>query len=535
MLAVQLGRPLGIDDMDIDAELPLPFDDEDLPAYFEDKHADRTNTGPTLMQGFIGLTRLYRIAGRVLRHIYSLDKLKEQVDEHKMAELKVVVERLDAQLDKWCQDLHPSFRTSPTTPQMVCIWITPAVFVLLNLSYGQTSLSAVLCSSYYAVLITLHRSFIPSRRGIASAIGSTSVPKAIAASRSCIFLATQMGAVIPPSHHLAIFIQYLFSSGLIILLVVMHATHKGAAEVAMSEVENCRSALERLEHQWPGANKCKELLVELSQVTRDSLAKGEKATRRFAPSENANTVASTNRGFSIAPTTPKISQTSSSGSARQSVSPRSNDGCTFNFNSPTGPAATIPHLSSSPTAPSRKRQREETPEPRSSSKRPSHRPQLSAPGNIQGLALSNVSGGPFAPFLGAQAPVYQPQGAWQPQVHPQVAVPLDTDPPPFAYHAPHGPSGTSLSPLSRMHLQFASNTATGNEIPMFDVGAAPPYDITSLPPFSGMNELWTNFGGESDHMDLWSTMPDAFNGAPPTAFGLGEESLLNMNGETGAA
>lgn len=122
MLAVQLGRPLGIDDMDVDAELPLPFDDEELPAYFENKRADRTNTGPTLMQGFIGLTRLYRIAGKVLRHIYSLDKLKEQVDEHKMMELKVVVERLDSQLDKWCQDLHPSFRTNPTTPQMVCLW-----------------------------------------------------------------------------------------------------------------------------------------------------------------------------------------------------------------------------------------------------------------------------------------------------------------------------------------------------------------------------------------------------------------------------
>ena len=109
--------------MDIDAELPLPFDDEDLPVYFDSKLADRTVTQPTLMQGFIGLTRLYRIAGKVLRHVYSLDKLKEQVDEHGMKELKVVVERLDSQLDKWCQDLHPSFRTNPTTPQMVSIWL----------------------------------------------------------------------------------------------------------------------------------------------------------------------------------------------------------------------------------------------------------------------------------------------------------------------------------------------------------------------------------------------------------------------------
>jgi len=309
----------------------------------------------------------------------------------------------------------------------------------------------------------------------------------------------------------------------------------------MSEVENCRLALEKLEAQWPGANKCKELLIELSQNTRESLAKNGKGPKRFAPSaaaqaataipsENANTVVPSHRGFSVAPTTPKVSQTSSSGSARQSISPRSSHGSnggTFSFNSPTGFAVSNPPLPSSPPAQSHKRQREETPEPRSPSKRPTHRPQLSAPGNIQGLALSNVSGGAFAPFLGPQVPVYQTQGAWQQQVHPPIGLPLDTDPSPFVYSA-------GLSPLSRM-VQFATNGAAGNELPMFDVNASPPYDINALPPFSGMTEMWTNFGGEGENMDLWSTMPDAFNGAPPTVFGLGEEGLLNINGETGGA
>ena len=302
----------------------------------------------------------------------------------------------------------------------------------------------------------------------------------------------------------------------------------------MSEVENCRLALEKLEPQWPGANKCKELLIELSQVTRDSLAKGGKAVKKLTPSaaaqtaaENDNTVASSRKRFSVAPATPIISQTSSSGSARQSISPRSSNGGTFGFNSPTGLAATNPQLCSSPPAQSHKRQREETPEPRSS-KRPTHRPQLSAPSNLQGLALSNVSGGAFAPFLNHQVPLYQPQGAWQQQVHQPMNLSLESDPSSFVYSA-------SLSPLSRMHSQFATNGATGNEIPMFDVNAAPPYDITSLPPFSGMSELWINFGGESDNTELWRTMPDAFNGAPPTPFGLGEEGLLNLNGETGGA
>ena len=37
MLAIQLGMLLRTDNIDINAELPLPFDDEDLPVYFENK------------------------------------------------------------------------------------------------------------------------------------------------------------------------------------------------------------------------------------------------------------------------------------------------------------------------------------------------------------------------------------------------------------------------------------------------------------------------------------------------------------------
>lgn len=80
-------------------------------------------------------------------------------------------------------------------------------------------MSAVLCSSYYAVLITLHRNFLPTRRNLMQYAGSASVPKAVCASRSCIFLATSMNPVIPPSHHLAIFVQSLFSSAVGLLLM----------------------------------------------------------------------------------------------------------------------------------------------------------------------------------------------------------------------------------------------------------------------------------------------------------------------------
>ena len=58
---VELGRPLGIDDNDIDVDMPLPYDDVDLPAYYEGKLGETKE--PTLMQGFVALTALYKIAG----------------------------------------------------------------------------------------------------------------------------------------------------------------------------------------------------------------------------------------------------------------------------------------------------------------------------------------------------------------------------------------------------------------------------------------------------------------------------------------
>jgi hypothetical protein len=53
----------------------------------------------------------------------------------------------------------------------------------------------------------------------------------------------------------------------------MHATEKKAADIAMSEVENCVNALQTLESTWPGASKCKELLIELAKQAKEALTK----------------------------------------------------------------------------------------------------------------------------------------------------------------------------------------------------------------------------------------------------------------------
>ena len=85
MLALALGRPLGIEDTDCDAELPEPCDDDELEQFFSGQIIQRQQ--PALMSGFIALVQLYKIAGRICRQVYAIDKCKENLEPEKKEEL----------------------------------------------------------------------------------------------------------------------------------------------------------------------------------------------------------------------------------------------------------------------------------------------------------------------------------------------------------------------------------------------------------------------------------------------------------------
>ncbi|KAF8640070.1 hypothetical protein AX17_001311 [Amanita inopinata Kibby_2008] len=254
MLALALGRPLGINDADCDVEMPIDVDDEHLSQYF--MGATMNQRRPPLMAGSIALIKLYEIAGRVLRQVYALDNYKDNLEIEKKAELQRVVEALDTELTKWCDEL-------------------PAVFKSASETEEQVSMGAILCSHYYSVLTTLHRNFLPVKRE--QMVTAKSTVKAVSSARSCIRLAPSMRHVVPPSHHLAFFIQHLFSSAVILLLYAMHATESRAASAAMDEAKSSLTALESWEGQWPGARKCKELLIELTNTASEAIKKNEKA------------------------------------------------------------------------------------------------------------------------------------------------------------------------------------------------------------------------------------------------------------------
>ncbi|KAJ6539127.1 fungal-specific transcription factor domain-containing protein [Mycena capillaripes] len=249
MLALALGRPLGINDSDCDVEYPVEVDDEHLPDYFAG--ATLPQRQPSLMTGAIALTGLYKIGGRVLREVYALENCKDHLEPERKAELQKTVEALDTELTKWCDDLPVVFKSQSETDE-------------------QVSMGAVLCSHYYSVLTTLHRNLLPVKRD--QLVTAKSTVKAVSSARSCIRLAPSMKNVVPPSHHLAFFIQHLFSSAVILLLYAMHASEPRAASAAMDEAKSSLGALESWEGHWPGARKCKELLMELTNTATEAVA-----------------------------------------------------------------------------------------------------------------------------------------------------------------------------------------------------------------------------------------------------------------------
>jgi hypothetical protein len=257
MLALALGRPLGIEDSDCDVELPVAVDDENLADYFAG--ANLPQKYPSLMTGAIALTTLYQIAGRVLRQVYAIDNCKDVVDQERRIELQRSVEELDDELNKWCNDLPATFRNEAVTDK-------------------QVSMGAVLCSHYYSVLTTLHRNFLPVRRD--QPVLPKSTARAVSSARSCIRLAPSISNVVPPSHHRAFFIQHLFSSAVIVLLYAMHCPDPRAAATAMDEAKSCLTALESWEGHWPGARKCKELLAELTHTAEAAIRNGNSDTRQ---------------------------------------------------------------------------------------------------------------------------------------------------------------------------------------------------------------------------------------------------------------
>ncbi|WVQ84324.1 hypothetical protein IAT38_006476 [Cryptococcus sp. DSM 104549] len=259
MMSITLGRPLGVDDLDIDVAYPADIDDEGLRKLVE---AGGGTSTPTLdvepqastMSGFVALTKLCKIAGRVAHLLYRPSNGRSVSDQSWAVSQQNAINKLDKLLRDWLDnEVPPKYKDASDTRSVSLV-------------------SAILSNSYFTILITLHRNFLPSNPDFPRPKpppDSQSLAHCVDAARSVIHIASQSRTLIPPTHHLAVFCQYLWSSAVILLLCEVQARDTVIVEAVSSQVDACRRCLQALEPVWPGSRKLKELLNDVSNRAKE--------------------------------------------------------------------------------------------------------------------------------------------------------------------------------------------------------------------------------------------------------------------------
>ena len=102
MVSIALGRPLGVDDLDIDAAYPSEVDDSSLQKMVQENRDHTPDVEPhgSTMSGFVALTRLCKIAGRVTHLLYRPSN-RSVVDPQWANSQQNTINKLDKSLRDW--------------------------------------------------------------------------------------------------------------------------------------------------------------------------------------------------------------------------------------------------------------------------------------------------------------------------------------------------------------------------------------------------------------------------------------------------
>ena len=106
-VSVTLGRPLGVDDLDVDVALPAPISDDTLAKLPKDRveHPDfGEEPHDSTMSGFIALTKLCKIAGRVAQVLYRPLNGRSVSDAGWAMSQQNTINKLDRTLKDWLEN-----------------------------------------------------------------------------------------------------------------------------------------------------------------------------------------------------------------------------------------------------------------------------------------------------------------------------------------------------------------------------------------------------------------------------------------------
>ncbi|KAF8149480.1 fungal-specific transcription factor domain-containing protein [Crassisporium funariophilum] len=239
------GRPCGLQDEDLDLDLPLECDDEYWELAFE-----QPSGKPSSITFFNCYLRLMDILACAMRLIYSSKRPHGMFGKGAQRSGQQVIAELDSAMNSWMDSVPEHLR-----------WNSNCVN---GLFFKQ---SAALHATYYHLQIFIHRPFIPSPRNPGPAL-FPSLAICTNAARSCCHVLessfSRLSAL--PLETLQI---TTFTAAVILLLNVWSGKKSGYApnpRREMEGVQRCMEMLKASERRWASAGRFWDILTELASA-----------------------------------------------------------------------------------------------------------------------------------------------------------------------------------------------------------------------------------------------------------------------------
>lgn len=108
LVSITLGRPLAVEDADIDLAYPAAVDDATIDSFGDALTEEAGNlpeeAADSTMSGFVALTKLCKIAGRVAQLLYRPSNGRSVNDQNWSEQQQRTIDKLDKHLREWLQN-----------------------------------------------------------------------------------------------------------------------------------------------------------------------------------------------------------------------------------------------------------------------------------------------------------------------------------------------------------------------------------------------------------------------------------------------
>ncbi|KAG9005818.1 hypothetical protein FRB93_009214 [Tulasnella sp. JGI-2019a] len=250
LLSATFGRPLCIQDEDIDTDLPLEADDENWDEVTQSWVQPPGK--PSRLSYFVNQAKLIGILAHAMRTIYSIRKSKIKLGFVGSEWDQRILAEFDSSLNKWVDELPDHLRWNAH----------------MDPAFHQQA--AALRISFCYVQITIHRPFIQvsptSKRVSHLSLPSLAICSNSARASAHILKAT-MKTAFPP-----IFSMLAFISGLVLMIGIWEARRSGLnVDVTgqIADVRVCLEYLRRWETRYHLAGRFYDILQEIAFMSDD--------------------------------------------------------------------------------------------------------------------------------------------------------------------------------------------------------------------------------------------------------------------------